>query len=156
MTNQDHNNIDAQPPLMRAALHGLCPQCGAKTLFAGPTRFADACSKCGLNYDQYNVGDGPAAFLTLIIGGLMVALALTVEVTIKPPMWVHMLLWIPLTAILVFIGLRTGKALLLIQEHHKKGAEGQLAQSGSPSEEEALSERETLPEVEAPDEAKRP
>lgn len=122
----------APQSLLSAAFHGLCPQCGAKTLFAGPARFDHKCKSCGLDFDQYNVGDGPAAFLTLIIGGLMVALALTVEVTITPPMWVHMLLWIPLTAILVFVGLRMGKAMLLIQEHHKKAAEGRLDQSDSP------------------------
>lgn len=91
--------------------------------------FAQKCSQCGLDFDQYNVGDGPAAFLTLIIGGLIVALALTVEVTIKPPMWLHMLLWIPLTVILVLVGLRMGKGMLLIQEHHKKAAEGQIDRS---------------------------
>lgn len=116
-------------PLLQAAFQGLCPKCGAQTLFAGPTSFAKSCSACGLNYDQYNVGDGPAAFLTLIIGGLVVALALTVEVTIKPPMWLHMLLWIPLTIVLVLVGLRMGKGMLLIQEHHKKAAEGQIDRS---------------------------
>ncbi|PZU63894.1 MAG: hypothetical protein DI554_09330 [Sphingobium sp.] len=66
--------------LLAASARGLCPRCSAPTLFDGPVRFASACRQCGLDYGQYNVGDGPAAFLTLIIGAVMVALALlTVE-----------------------------------------------------------------------------
>ena len=130
----DSAPVETPAPLMQAAFHGLCPQCNAKTLFVGPTNFAHECSQCGLNFDQYNVGDGPAAFLTLIIGGLIVALALTIEVTIKPPMWLHMMLWIPLTVVLVLVGLRMGKALLLIQEHHKKAAEGRLDSTETSSE----------------------
>lgn len=122
----DEINGDEAFPLLKSAFQGLCPQCGAKTLFAGPTKFADRCSSCGLDYTQFNVGDGPAAFLTLVLGALITALALTVEITLKPPMWLHMLLWIPLTAILVLYGLRMGKAALLIQEHRKKAAEGQI------------------------------
>ncbi len=137
----DTNNpapVDAPQSLISSAFHGLCPACGAKTLFTGPTSFAHSCAKCGLDYDQYNVGDGPAAFLTLIIGGLIVALALTVEVTIKPPMWLHMLLWIPLTVVLVLVGLRMGKGMLLIQEHHKKAAEGQLDRSDNTDKDDSL------------------
>ena len=73
------------------------------------------------------MGDGPAAFLTLIVGGLVTALALTVELVIYPPFWVHILLWVPLTVILVLGTLRVSKAMLLIQEHRKKAAEGRVA-----------------------------
>ncbi len=40
-----------QPPVWRAALFGLCPECGAPTLFDGPTKFAPRCRACGLDYD---------------------------------------------------------------------------------------------------------
>ncbi len=122
-----------QPPLLEAALRGLCPRCGAQTLFTGPTRFARACRACGLDFEQYNVGDGPAAFLTLIVGGLVTALALTLEVLVYPPFWVHMLLWIPLTTILVIGTLRIAKAMLLIQEHRKQAAEGRIDRSPPPA-----------------------
>ena len=56
---------DVPPKLAEAALFGLCPRCGARTLFAGWTRFADNCRACGLDLTRFNVGDGPAAFLTL-------------------------------------------------------------------------------------------
>jgi uncharacterized protein (DUF983 family) len=113
-----------QPPVWRAALFGLCPECGASTLFDGSVKFRETCSACGLDYGRYNVGDGPAAFLTLIIGALLIALALTLDAVVRPPLWVHVLLWIPLTAAAVIYGLRVGKAALLASEHQRQAAEG--------------------------------
>ena len=112
-----------QPGLVSAALFGLCPQCGAKTLFAGVAQFAPRCRACGLDLSTFNVGDGPAAFLTLIIGGLIVGLALWLEIAMTPPFWVHALLWIPLTFVLVVYGLRVAKAALLASEYQNKAGE---------------------------------
>ena len=105
-----------QPGLSEAALFGLCPRCGARTLFAGWTRFADRCRICGLDLTGFNVGDGPAAFLTMIIGALIVILAVWLQLAVGPPWWVHVLLWIPLTTLGVVFGLRLAKAALLQSE----------------------------------------
>ncbi|WP_447752997.1 DUF983 domain-containing protein [Sphingopyxis fribergensis] len=113
-----------QPPVWRAALFGLCPECGASTLFDGPVKFAERCRVCALDYGRYNVGDGPAAFLTLIIGALLIAVALTLDAVVRPPLWVHIILWVPLTAAAVVYGLRIGKAALLASEHQRQAAEG--------------------------------
>ncbi|MFN7030745.1 MAG: DUF983 domain-containing protein [Sphingopyxis sp.] len=113
-----------QPPVWRAALFGLCPECGAKTLFDGPVQFHAKCDACGLDYSRYNVGDGPAAFLTLIIGALLVVVALTLDAAVQPPLWVHVLLWVPLTAAAVVYGLRVAKGALLASEHQRQAAEG--------------------------------
>lgn len=117
---------DAPTPLLLASAHGQCPRCGAPTLFSTITRFADHCRACGLDFSQFNVGDGPAAFLILIIGGIVVALALILEVNVHPPAWVHVLLWLPLTIILVVGSLRMSKAALLILEYRNKAREGVL------------------------------
>lgn len=113
-----------QPPVWRAALFGLCPACGAPTLFDGPVKFHANCRACGLDYGRYNVGDGPAAFLTLIIGALLVVLALTLDAAVQPPLWVHVLLWVPLTAAAVVYGLRVAKGALIASEHQRQAAEG--------------------------------
>jgi uncharacterized protein (DUF983 family) len=112
-----------EPSVAQAAALGLCPQCGARTLFEGVAQFTSRCRSCGLDYGQFNVGDGPAAFLTLIIGAMITALALTLELTVEPPFWVHILLWIPLTAGAVIWGLRAGKAALLAAEFQRKAGE---------------------------------
>src|SRR6187455_904904 len=102
-----------QPRIAEAALFGLCPRCGGRTLFAGWTRFADRCRACGLDLAGFNVGDGPAAFLTMIIGADVVILAVWLQLSVGPPWWVHVLLWVPLTTLGVVLGLRLAKAALL-------------------------------------------
>jgi len=112
-----------QPGIAAAALFGLCPRCGEKTLFAGLAKFAPRCRACGLDYASYNVGDGPAAFLTMVIGALVLGLALWLEFGVHPPVWVHVLLWPPLVAGLTLGGLRVSKAALLAAEVQRKARE---------------------------------
>ncbi|MEJ7934349.1 DUF983 domain-containing protein [Sphingobium sp. AN558] len=114
------------PTLLRDAARGACPQCGGFTLFAGPVRFAPACRACGLDLARFNVGDGPAAFLTLIVGAVMVVMALTLELKVHPPLWLHVLLWTPLTVGAVVGSLRIAKAALLILEYRNKAREGRI------------------------------
>lgn len=118
------NQSKGQPDLFPAALFGLCPRCGERTLFASVTRFASRCRACSLDYDRFNVGDGPAAFLTLIVGGVVLGLALAVELNFNPPLWIHALLWVPLTVASVVGALRVSKAILLILEHRNQAGEG--------------------------------
>lgn len=114
-----------QPGIAAAALFGLCPQCGGRSLFEGLAQFAPKCRACGLDFAKFNVGDGPAAFLTLIIGALVVGLAIWVEVSFAPPFWVHLVLWVPLTAGAVIWGLRAAKAALLAAEYQRDAGESQ-------------------------------
>jgi uncharacterized protein (DUF983 family) len=115
-----------QPGIAVAALFGLCPKCGTRTLFDGMIQFAPRCRSCGLDYGQFNVGDGPAAFITLIIGAALVALAIWVEVSFTPPFWVHVVLWVPLTVAAVILALRVGKSALLAAEFQRDAVEGRL------------------------------
>ncbi len=112
-----------EPTLVQAARHGLCPRCGAPSLFAGWIAFAPRCPACGLDFSAYNVGDGPAAFLTLIIGTLVVILAVWLELAASPPPWVHVLLWVPLSIAGVMVGLRLAKAALLRSEYHQRAGQ---------------------------------
>ena len=123
MTGDTGQDTKGQPGIGRAALFGLCPRCGGRTLFSGVAQFAPRCRACGLDLGQFNVGDGPAAFLTLIIGAVIVALALWLELAWHPPFWVHALLWIPITAAAVLWGLRAGKAALLAAEFQRQARE---------------------------------
>jgi uncharacterized protein (DUF983 family) len=124
---QDTGKISKPPHLLIQAKRALCPQCGNSSMFSGWIAFRHICPSCGLNYDRYNVGDGPAAFLTLIIGAIVCALALALEFTVFPPFWVHVLIWPIVITILVIGLLRLSKAALLIEEHRKSFREGRLA-----------------------------
>jgi uncharacterized protein (DUF983 family) len=101
----------------------LCPRCGSRTLFQGLIRFAPACRACGLDFSRFNVGDGPAAFLTLIIGTVVTIAAVLTELAFEPPAWVHLLLWAPLTLGLVLVSLRIAKAALLALEYRNQARE---------------------------------
>ena len=88
--------------------------------------FAPKCRACGLDYSAFNVGDGPAAFLIFIVGGLITGFAIWLELAAEPPFWVHILLWVPLTAVLVVGLLRVSKGLLLALEHRHRAREARL------------------------------
>ena len=118
-----------EPSPPSAALKGLCPRCGNRTLFAGLATFAPRCRACGLDFAAFNVGDGPAAFLIFIVGGIVVGLAIVTQFKISPPWWVHVLLWVPLTAILTVGLLRIGKGLLLALEYRHRAREGRIQDS---------------------------
>lgn len=109
-----------------AALQGRCPRCGAQSLFAGIATFAPACRACGLDFSAFNVGDGPAAFLILTVGAIVTGLAIWLELAASPPFWLHILLWLPLTAALVLGSLRIAKALLLTLEYRNEAREGRI------------------------------
>jgi uncharacterized protein (DUF983 family) len=114
------------PHPLESALRGLCPRCGAPGLFATFLRFSDRCRVCGLDFAGFNVGDGAAAFLIMIVGGLMTLCAIIVELTWSPPLWVHILLWVPLTFILTVGSLRVAKGLLLALEYKNAAREGRI------------------------------
>ena len=117
----------AAPSLAAAASEGLCPKCGAKTLFSGLARFAPRCRNCGLDFSSYNVGDGPAAFLILIVGAIIAVAAIFVELSFEPPWWLHAV-WLPVGILLTVGGLRLGKAALLFQEYKHRAGEGRISQ----------------------------
>lgn len=126
-----------QPGTASAALFGCCPRCHARTLFAGVASFADRCRVCGLDFTGFNVGDGPAGFLTLVIGALVTGLALWLQLKVDPPFWVHVVLWVPLTAGLVLGGLRGCKAWLLQAEYRRSAREAINQDWTMPPEDEA-------------------
>src|SRR6187399_3010414 len=113
-----------EPSPAEVALRGVCPRCGNRTLFAGLATFAPRCRACALDFSDFNVGDGPAAFLILIVGGLIVGLAMAVELSFEPPFWVHILLWLPLATVAVVGSLRLAKAALLALEYRHRAREG--------------------------------
>ncbi|MDX8489975.1 DUF983 domain-containing protein [Mesorhizobium sp. VK22B] len=116
------------PPIdpVSAGLHGRCPRCGEGKLFSGFLTVGKRCYNCGLDYSFADAGDGPAVFVILIIGVIVVGLALWMEVTLSPPLWLHFILWIPLALVLCLTALRLIKGVLITLQYSKKAAEGRL------------------------------
>jgi uncharacterized protein (DUF983 family) len=116
-------------PIKRGLL-GRCPRCGEGKLFDGFLTLRPACNKCGLDYSFADAGDGPAVFVILIGGALVVLAALFTEVVYQPPYWVHAVLWVPLILIVTLAHLRMLKGLLIALQYHHKAAPGQLQRKG--------------------------
>ena len=88
--------------------------------------YAPRCSNCGLDYAAFNVGDGAASFLILIVGAIVTGLAMWLELSRSPPWYVHALLWGPLSLVLTLAFMRFAKALLLTIEFRQEARQGRL------------------------------
>lgn len=112
----------------QAGIQCRCPRCGEGRLFKGmfSLDLDDTCSQCGLSYKFIDTGDGPAIFVIMGLGFLMLGGALILEFTLHPPIWVHALLWVPATFLLAFGMLRPLKALLIALQYRHKASHGLL------------------------------
>ena len=116
------------PPLSagQTGLRGLCPRCGQGRLFKSFIDLQPRCQVCGLDFSFADSGDGPAVFIMMIVGFIVVGLALFVEFTFAPPYWLHALLWIPLILGLSFGLLRPLKGWLIAQQYRHRAEPGQI------------------------------
>lgn len=124
MSTPTHGEWPNRGSVLRAAVLGRCPRCGKGHLFRGYLNVADSCEVCGLSYNGLEAGDGPAVFVILIVGFVVVGSALFVETTYMPPYWVHALIWGPMVPLLSFGLLRPLKAWLLIMQFRHRAEEG--------------------------------
>lgn len=116
------------PPLnpLSTGWKGRCPRCGQGRLFKGFITPAERCGNCGLDLNFADSGDGPAVFIIMIVGFIIVGFALAVEFTFAPPIWLHMLIWLPLTMGLALGLLRPLKGLMIAQQYRHSASEGRL------------------------------
>jgi uncharacterized protein (DUF983 family) len=125
----DHHH-DAPLSPFATGLACRCPRCGKGALFQGFLALRPKCESCGLDYSFIDSGDGPAVFVILLAGFLVVGCALAVEFLYQPPYWLHALLWLPLILTVTLVPLRLIKGLLIALQYHHKAAEGRLDRPG--------------------------
>jgi uncharacterized protein (DUF983 family) len=111
---------------LAAAVAGRCPRCGKDKLFSGFLTLRPRCEACGLDYSFIDTGDGPAVFVIMFAGFVVVGAALVVELMYQPPYWVHAVLWTPLILLTTLAPLRPLKGLLIGMQFRHKAAEGRL------------------------------
>ncbi len=105
-----------------AGLRCRCPRCGRGRLFKGFLTVAPRCDVCDLDLARSDSGDGPAVFIVLIVGALVTAMALIVEVKYQPPIWLHLALWFPLILLGTLGMLRPLKSVMIaLQYRHRAG-----------------------------------
>ena len=73
------------------------------------------------------------AFIVRIVGAIVVTLALLVEISYNPPVWLHLLLWLPLTMVLVLALMRPFKSVLIaLQYKHRRHDFGESGRGQQP------------------------
>lgn len=112
--------MTGKPSDFEPALKGLCPRCGARTLFDG-IALAPRCRACGLGFSSFRVGNGPVAFLILILAVLITGAAILIDRVVNLPLWLHALLWFPLTLVAIVYVVRFAKAQLLADRYAAQG-----------------------------------
>jgi uncharacterized protein (DUF983 family) len=105
---------------LRAAFACRCPRCGKGRLFTGLLSVRQSCEVCGLDLSAQDAGDGPAVFSILFLGLIVVGLAAWVEIRFSPPIWVHLLLWVPLILVGAVAMLRPLKAGLIALQYRQR------------------------------------
>ncbi len=123
--NSGYSGPPAAP--VAAGLAGRCPRCGQGRLFKGYLEVRPRCEICDLDFAFADSGDGPAIFIMMLVGFIVVGGALAVEILYRPPMWVHMAIWIPLTLGLALGCLRPLKGLMIAQQYARGAREGRLS-----------------------------
>lgn len=103
-----------------------CPRCGEGALFYGYLTLADGCESCELDYGFADAGDGPAVFVMLIVGALVVAPALVAQVVYSPPIWAQLLVWGGLGIGLSLYLLRALKGVLITLQYAHDAHEARL------------------------------
>ena len=106
-----------------AGLLCRCPNCGEGPLFNGYLRVHDTCEACGFDLRRADSGDGPVVFIVLVVGALTCFGALLVEVAYRPPIWVHLILWLPMATLLSLFLLRPFKGVMIALQFHHRAAE---------------------------------
>ena len=109
-------------PLL-AGLLGRCPHCGDGPLFKGFLSLTPACTTCGFDLAHADSGDGPAVFVIIIVGFLVVFAALFTEIAFHPPIWLHLVVWLPLASILCLSLLRPLKGLMVGAQIRNKASQ---------------------------------
>ncbi len=106
----------AQPSLwvgMKRGARNLCPCCGEGRVFDGHLRVVPACARCGAPLGELRSDDAPPYFTIVLVGHLLVPLVLMVERDYQPPIWLHMVVWLPLFTMMCVLLLRPIKGAVV-------------------------------------------
>ena len=136
--NQSPSETEATPALspVWAGIKGCCPHCGKGRLFSGFIDVAKSCEVCGADFSKADSGDGPVIFIIMLASLVVLGSMLVIDTLYSPPMWLLLVIFMPLMTGLVLGLMRPFKGVLItLQFHHKAEQAGRDAikdnQSGS-------------------------
>ena len=102
---------------------GRCPRCGKGHLFSGFLTVAESCPECGLSLIGHDSGDGPAWRAPSCSAHLSASRRSFVDLTLEPPLWVHVALWLPITVFGTLGMLRPLKGLNIAIQYRWRSVE---------------------------------
>jgi uncharacterized protein (DUF983 family) len=117
-----------RPPAVESGLKGRCPECGEGLLFAGFLRFSEDCEACGADFRDEDAGDGPSVFVIFIVGIFIVPMALAFQLLTNAPMWLTLVIWIPIIILACLILLRLLRGVMFNLAWANKAREVRSAQ----------------------------
>ncbi len=106
-----------------AGLKCRCPNCGRGPLFNGYLKVRPTCAQCGFDLAKADSGDGPAVFVVLICGAVACFGLLFTEVSLHLPVWLELLIWIPVAVLLCLGALRPFKGVLVALQFHNHASQ---------------------------------
>ncbi|MES1197229.1 MAG: DUF983 domain-containing protein [Pseudomonadota bacterium] len=110
---------EAPSPFL-AGLLSRCPQCGEGKLFQSYLKLAPRCAKCGADFASADPGDGPAVFVILIVGAIVVPLLFILQFGLRLPDWLAVSITLVAAVVLCLAMLPPFKAILFaLQWKHK-------------------------------------
>jgi uncharacterized protein (DUF983 family) len=110
----------------QASLTCTCPRCGKGKLFFGLLAIAPRCAVCDLDFSGFDTGDSFAVPILIVLGAIVVVAAFWVDFHFTPPLWVHVVIWPPVTAVLAVVMTRYFKSFFAAQQYKTRRAEMQL------------------------------
>jgi uncharacterized protein (DUF983 family) len=87
----------------------------------------ESCEVCGLDYSYADPADGPAIFVQLFACVPGVVFMIALELIANPPIWVHLLVSLPIVVLSTVAPLRPLKGWLVASQFFFEAREGQIA-----------------------------
>ncbi|WP_245410452.1 DUF983 domain-containing protein [Dichotomicrobium thermohalophilum] len=69
-------------------------------MFSRFLKVRDACASCGEALYHHRADDAPPYFTIFIVGHVMIPPLMWLETAVQPAIWLHLLLWLPLSVLL--------------------------------------------------------
>ena len=105
-----------RPPFWTALGRGArnrCPVCGEGRVFKTFLGLVPKCENCGTPLGRLRPDDAAPYFVILIAGHILLPPVFWVERHWMPPMWLHMVIWLPLFTIVCTLLLRPVKGAVV-------------------------------------------
>jgi uncharacterized protein (DUF983 family) len=92
--------------LWQAVRRGMmcrCPSCGEGRLFTSYLKVTPACDHCGEVLSHHRADDAPPYLTIMVVGHIVVPMLMWLELRYEPALWIHFVIWLPLTLVMSLV-----------------------------------------------------